>query len=143
MTGNYHGTCTNTALDPPITAVLELTLRRVAASVIEGRLQLSGELTGGSDFVGVLERANQIRFQTVEPGQSLIEWRGRWQDGEFSGDYVARLSAPGLVERGLGTQQGVWRCVKRASARPAPKQRKSATSGAKPNPSRSRTKRQP
>jgi len=115
-TGLYRGTCTNTSFDPPLNAELVLKLDRRTGSLIEGSLELQGELVGGSQFAGLLE-GHELRFQTTVPGESLIEWKGRLQGNEIVGDYTARLSAPEFVKQGLGTQQGVWRCAKQSSTK--------------------------
>lgn len=116
LTGLYRGTCTNTSFDPPLNAELVLKLDRRTGSLIEGSLELQGDLVGGSQFAGLLE-GHELRFQTIVPGESLIEWKGRLQGNEIVGDYTARLSDPEFVKQGLGTQQGVWRCVKRSSTK--------------------------
>jgi len=116
VVGSYRGTCTNTSFDPPLNAELGLKLDRRTGSLIEGSLELQGDLVSGSQFAGLLE-GHELRFQTTVPGESLIEWKGRLQGNEIVGDYTARLSAPEFVKQGLGTQQGVWRCVKQSSAK--------------------------
>lgn len=114
--GMYLGTCTNTSFDPPITAQVALDLQDVTASMVEGSIELSGDLGGGSQFVGVIE-GGTIRFQTTEAGQFLIEWRGAIDGGNITGDYTARMSDPTLAKDGMATQHGVWRCTKEPSGR--------------------------
>lgn len=114
--GLYRGTCTNTSFDPPITAQVALDLHGITASMVEGALELSGDLAGGSKFVGLIE-GSSIRFQTTEAGQFLIEWRGAIDGGNITGDYTARTSDPTLIKEGMATQHGVWRCTKEPSGR--------------------------
>ncbi len=104
LTGAWRGHAYNQTVD--LSAPMQMQLRRLDDNMVEGDLMITGALTGGSTFSGVLH-GGMLSFVTTRDGTKIM-WTGTVTKDAIKGSYTVEVIDGALRERGLRDQQGVW-----------------------------------
>ena len=107
----FRGGCTNLTMNPPAAAELNLFFSIISGDEIQGVLEISEPLGGGSKFSGHI-KGDKITFITRADGFE-IEWAATYSGEEIiDGSYFARAKDSIIKALYGGDQKGVWSCCR-------------------------------